>query len=98
MLTGILVPVGGRRAGLRPRAGAAADAAGAADRRRLRPALQLWWDLPLRDSFALLRHVYARAGRRTPAGWRAAGRLLELDAFLDARSASSRSASGCAAS
>ena len=25
---------------------------------------QLWWDLPLRESFALLRHVYARARRR----------------------------------
>jgi ABC-2 type transport system ATP-binding protein len=44
---------------------------------------QLWWDLPLSESFALLRHVYGvRAGDH-------AGRLsysrrqLELDAFLD---------------
>ncbi|BCJ51182.1 ABC transporter ATP-binding protein [Actinoplanes sp. NBRC 14428] len=44
---------------------------------------QLWWDLPLRDSFALLRHVY-----RVPAGAHAARlrrcrALLELDEFLD---------------
>jgi ABC-2 type transport system ATP-binding protein len=44
---------------------------------------QLWWDLPLGDSFELLRHVYA-----VPAGEHAARlsrcrRLLELDAFLD---------------
>jgi ABC-2 type transport system ATP-binding protein len=44
---------------------------------------QLWWDLPLRDSFDLLRHIY-----RVPAGDHAA-RLagcratLDLDAFLD---------------
>lgn len=36
---------------------------------------QLWWDLPLRDSFDLLRHVY-----RVPVGAHAAtlGRLVEL--------------------
>jgi ABC-2 type transport system ATP-binding protein len=44
---------------------------------------QLWWDLPLRDSFDLLRHVY-----RVPAGDHAARlrrcrRLLDLDKFLD---------------
>ena len=44
---------------------------------------QLWWDLPLRDSFALLRHVYG-----VPAGDHAGRlahcrRLLDLDAFLD---------------
>jgi len=44
---------------------------------------QLWWDLPLHESFTLLRHVYA-----VPAGDHAARlarcrRLLELDAFLD---------------
>ena len=32
--------------------------AGTADRRRLRPAHQLWWDLPLRDSFDLLQKIY----------------------------------------
>jgi len=45
---------------------------------------QLWWDLPLGDSFALLRHVYG-----VPAGDHAerlarCRRLLDLDAFLDA--------------
>jgi ABC-2 type transport system ATP-binding protein len=44
---------------------------------------QLWWDLPLRDSFDLLRHIY-----RVPAGEHAARlarcrALLELDPFLD---------------
>jgi viologen exporter family transport system ATP-binding protein len=58
MLTGILVPTSGRIsvAGLEP------------SRRRIELAkrigvmfgqrIQLWWDLPLRDSFELLRHVY----------------------------------------
>jgi ABC-2 type transport system ATP-binding protein len=58
MLTGILVPTSGRIsvAGLEP------------TRRRIELArrigvmfgqrIQLWWDLPLRDSFELLRHVY----------------------------------------
>jgi ABC-2 type transport system ATP-binding protein len=58
MLTGILVPSGGtiRVVGLDP------------SRRRIELArrigvvfgqrTQLWWDLPLRDSFDLLRHVY----------------------------------------
>jgi ABC-2 type transport system ATP-binding protein len=44
---------------------------------------QLWWDLPLRDSFDLLRHIY-----RVPSGDHAARlsrcrSLLSLDAFLD---------------
>ena len=58
MLTGILVPTGGRVsvAGLEP------------SRKRIQLAgrigamfgqrIQLWWDLPLRDSFELLRHIY----------------------------------------
>ena len=58
MLTGVLVPSGGRVsvAGLDP------------VRQRVRLArrigvvfgqrVQLWWDLPLRDSFELLRHIY----------------------------------------
>src|SRR6266571_2792683 len=58
MLTGILVPSGGtiRVVGLDP------------SRKRVELArrigvvfgqrTQLWWDLPLRDSFELLRHVY----------------------------------------
>ena len=44
---------------------------------------QLWWDLPLRESFGLLRHIY-----RVPAGDHAARlrrcrQLLDLDEFLD---------------
>jgi ABC-2 type transport system ATP-binding protein len=44
---------------------------------------QLWWDLPLADSFDLLRHIY-----RVPAADHAARlarcrRLLDLDGFLD---------------
>jgi ABC-2 type transport system ATP-binding protein len=43
----------------------------------------LWWDLPLRESFDLLRHIY-----RVPAGEHAARlvrcrELLDLDEFLD---------------
>jgi len=83
MLTGILVPSSGhvRVDGFEP------------SRQRTRLAArigvvfgqrsQLWWDLPLRDSFDLLRHVY-----RVPADRHAAllGRLaeaLELGPLLD---------------
>ena len=82
MLTGILVPTAGevRVAGVDPQ------------RRRLELArrigvvfgqrTQLWWDLPLLDSFELLRHVY-----RVPfENWRrnldAFIELLDLDPFL----------------
>jgi len=83
MLTGVLMPSAGeaRVCGLRP----------VAERTRLALRLgvvfgqrsQLWWDLPLRDSFDLLRHVY-----RVPAGEHAARLarcrgLLDLDEFLD---------------
>ncbi|MEH0938050.1 ABC transporter ATP-binding protein [Micromonospora psammae] len=83
MLTGVLTPSAGevRVCGLRP----------VAERTRLALRIgvvfgqrsQLWWDLPLRDSFDLLRHVY-----RVPAGAHAARLrrcrgLLDLDAFLD---------------
>ncbi|NES29613.1 ATP-binding cassette domain-containing protein [Micromonospora terminaliae] len=83
MLTGVLMPSAGhaRVCGLRP----------VADRTRLALRIgvvfgqrsQLWWDLPLRDSFALLRHVY-----RVPPGEHAARlarcrSLLDLDEFLD---------------
>jgi ABC-2 type transport system ATP-binding protein len=75
MLTGILTPTRGtlRVAGLEP----------SRDRVRLAQSIgvvfgqrtQLWWDLPLADSFALLRHVY-----RVPAGRhrRALDELVEL--------------------
>ncbi|MET8906913.1 ATP-binding cassette domain-containing protein [Micromonospora sp. NPDC004551] len=83
MLTGVLMPSAGRArvCGLRP----------VTDRTRLALRIgvvfgqrsQLWWDLPLRDSFALLRHVY-----RVPAAEHAARlarcrSLLDLDEFLD---------------
>jgi ABC-2 type transport system ATP-binding protein len=83
MLTGILVPSAGRVsvAGLDP------------SRRRVELArrigamfgqrIQLWWDLPLRDSFELLRHIYrvpAEAHRARLARFR---EVLELDPFLE---------------
>ncbi|MGB2569478.1 ABC transporter ATP-binding protein [Micromonospora citrea] len=83
MLTGVLTPSAGqvRVCGLRP----------VAERTRLALRVgvvfgqrsQLWWDLPLRESFDLLRHVY-----RVPAGEHAARLrrcrgLLDLDGFLD---------------
>ncbi len=83
MLTGILVPSSGRVAvaGLQPA------------RRRTELARRigvvfgnrslLWWDLPLRDSFDLLRHIYrvpAQAHRRRLAELQ---ELLELEPFLD---------------
>ena len=82
MLTGVLVPSDGTVTvcGLRP----------VPQRIRLARQIgvvfgqrsQLWWDLPLRDSFDLLRHIY-----RVPAGEHAARlrrcrSLLDLDAFL----------------
>ena len=82
MLTGILVPTAGRVsvAGLDP------------SRRRIELArrigamfgqrVQLWWDLPLVDSFELLRHIY----RVAPGDYRARLErlrgVLELDPFL----------------
>jgi ABC-2 type transport system ATP-binding protein len=45
--------------------------------------VQLWWDLPLSESFALLRHVYGvRAGDHA-VRLSHSRRQLELDAFLD---------------
>ncbi len=83
MLTGILVPTAGsvRVAGLDPQ------------RSRTELAMrigvvfgqrnQLWWDLPLRDSFELLRHMYrvpADLHRRRLAEF---VELLDLGSFLD---------------
>lgn len=83
MLTGILVPTSGhvRVCGVEPSRG----------RRELARRIgvvfgqrsQLWWDLPLRDSFELLRAIY-----RVPAGdyqsrLRECVELLELGPFLD---------------
>jgi ABC-2 type transport system ATP-binding protein len=44
---------------------------------------QLWWDLPLRESFTLLRHVYAVSASDNAARLTRCRRMLELDAFLD---------------
>jgi ABC-2 type transport system ATP-binding protein len=44
---------------------------------------QLWWDLPLRESFALLRHVYRVPGDSHAAVLRRCRKLLDLDGFLD---------------
>jgi ABC-2 type transport system ATP-binding protein len=83
MMTGVLMPSGGdvRVCGFAP----------VPQRTRLARRIgvvfgqrsQLWWDLPLGESFALLRHVY-----RVPAAEHAARlsrcrSLLDLDSFMD---------------
>jgi ABC-2 type transport system ATP-binding protein len=83
MMTGILTPSGGSVTvcGLRPvpqRTRLARRIGVVFGQRSL-----LWWDLPLRESFDLLRHIY-----RVPAGEHAARlvrcrELLDLDEFLD---------------
>jgi viologen exporter family transport system ATP-binding protein len=82
MLTGILVPTSGRVsvAGLDP------------SRRRMELArrigamfgqrVQLWWDLPLIDSFELLRHVYRVPADRHQATLTRFREVLDLDPFL----------------
>ena len=82
MLTGILVPTRGRIsvAGLDP------------SRRRVELArrigvvfgqrTQLWWDLPLLDSFELLRHVYRVEASRHRHNLEELTDLLELGPFL----------------
>jgi ABC-2 type transport system ATP-binding protein len=83
MLTGVLTPSGGhaRVCGLVP----------VAQRTRLALRIgvvfgqrsQLWWDLPLGESFALLRHVYRVPPGDHAARLRRCRSLLDLDAFLD---------------
>ena len=82
MLTGILVPSAGRIsvAGLVP------------SRQRIQLArrigamfgqrIQLWWDLPLQDSFDLLRHIYRVPDDRYRANLARFRELLALDDFL----------------
>ncbi len=82
MLTGILVPSDGRVqvAGLDP------------SRRRIELAgkigamfgqrVQLWWDLPLIESFELLRHIYKVPANRYRANLARFREVLELDPFL----------------
>jgi len=83
MLTGILMPSSGavRVAGLDPQ------------RRRMEltrrigvvfgQRSQLWWDLPLRDSFDVLRHVYRVPAARHAANLATFVDLLELGPLLD---------------
>jgi ABC-2 type transport system ATP-binding protein len=83
MLTGILVPSAGRIAvaGLDP------------SRQRVQLArrigvvfgqrVQLWWDLPLRDSFDLLRHIYRVPHERWRSNLDRFSELLELGPFLE---------------
>jgi ABC-2 type transport system ATP-binding protein len=83
MLTGVLVPTAGRVSvcGLTP----------VPQRTRLARRIgvvfgqrsQLWWDLPLRDSFDLLRYVYRVPAQAHAARLRRCRSMLELDAFLD---------------
>jgi viologen exporter family transport system ATP-binding protein len=82
MLTGILVPSAGRIsvAGFEP------------SRQRITLArrigamfgqrVQLWWDLPLIDSFELLRHIYRVPAERFAANLARFRALLDLDEFL----------------
>jgi ABC-2 type transport system ATP-binding protein len=82
MLTGILVPSAGsvQVAGLDP------------SRRRIELArkigamfgqrIQLWWDLPLIDSFELLRHIYKVPLDRYQGSLARFREVLELDPFL----------------
>ncbi|MFI0795459.1 ATP-binding cassette domain-containing protein [Micromonospora rubida] len=83
MLTGVLTPTSGevRVCGLRP----------VPERTRLALRIgvvfgqrsQLWWDLPLGDSFDLLRHVYRVPADAHAARLRRCRDLLDLDGFLD---------------
>jgi ABC-2 type transport system ATP-binding protein len=82
MLTGILVPTTGRAtvAGLDP------------SRKRIELArrigamfgqrVQLWWDLPLIDSFELLRHIYKVPAERYRTQLARFRDVLDLDPFL----------------
>lgn len=44
---------------------------------------QLWWDLPLRDSFELLRHIYRIPGDVYTRNLDEFAKVLDLDAFID---------------
>jgi len=83
MLTGVLYPSGGsvRVCGYEP----------VPQRVRLARQIgvvfgqrsQLWWDLPLRDSFDLLRHIYRVPAPAHAARLNRCRELLDLDPFLD---------------
>ncbi len=83
MMTGVLNPSGGtvRVCGLEP----------VPQRTKLARRIgvvfgqrsQLWWDLPLADSFSLLRHVYQVPAADHAARLARCRSLLELDEFID---------------
>ncbi|GCE02945.1 ABC transporter ATP-binding protein [Dictyobacter aurantiacus] len=83
MLTGILMPSAGRLrvAGLLP----------IRQRRELAGCIgvvfgqrtQLWWDLPLRDSLQLLRHLYRVPEQRHQQNLNHLRKMLDLDEFID---------------
>jgi ABC-2 type transport system ATP-binding protein len=83
MLTGVLTPSGGdvEVCGLRP----------VPQRTKLALRIgvvfgqrsQLWWDLPLRESFSLLRHIYRVPAADHAARLRRCIGLLDLGPFLD---------------
>ncbi|HTJ28297.1 MAG TPA: ATP-binding cassette domain-containing protein [Candidatus Limnocylindria bacterium] len=83
MLTGILVPTSGtiRVAGLVPheRRQANAQNIGVVFGQRS----QLYWDLPLRESFELLRAIYDVPRDRYLQNMREFGEILDLESFLD---------------
>lgn len=83
MLTGVLTPSGGQVSvcGLTP----------VPQRVRLARRIgvvfgqrsQLWWDLPLRESFELLKHIYRVPAAEHGARLNRCRDLLDLDSFLD---------------
>jgi ABC-2 type transport system ATP-binding protein len=83
MLTGVLTPTSGEVSvcGLKP----------VAQRTKLALRIgvvfgqrsQLWWDLPLRESFRLLRHIYRVPAADHESRLRRCRALLDLDEFLD---------------
>jgi ABC-2 type transport system ATP-binding protein len=83
MMTGVLTPSGGtvRVCGLEP----------VPQRTKLARRIgvvfgqrsQLWWDLPLADSFSLLRHVYQVQAAEHAARLARCRSLLELDEFIE---------------
>ncbi|HEV2781857.1 MAG TPA: ATP-binding cassette domain-containing protein [Actinophytocola sp.] len=83
MMTGVLTPSGGtvRVCGLEP----------VPQRTKLARRIgvvfgqrsQLWWDLPLADSFSLLRHIYRVPPAEHAARLTRLRALLDLDEFLD---------------
>ncbi|WP_436791753.1 ABC transporter ATP-binding protein [Yinghuangia sp. YIM S10712] len=83
MMTGVLAPSGGHLSvcGLEPvpRRKQLARRIGVVFGQRS----QLWWDLPLRESFRLLRHVYAVPERDHTGRLDTCRTLLDLDPFLD---------------